>query len=178
MLNLDQTRGFQVKVITVLDETILGTIYSVNSRNLTITLQTNTIPSPTSTSANGNDNNNSFRIIQNNFVKKLIVLNKPDKSAQINKITLPQLVDLTNIQNRIKDTSNINTINSTTNERSLVFETLKKTLNDTKIANDKIVVLGDVVIEAPFKVENVKGSGSGYELVKRIVDGVWQRKGG
>lgn len=164
-LNLEQVKGFNVRVTSVIDDSYEGTIYCVNSRNNTITIQ------------NGP---HSFKILQNNFIKKLEVLNKPDKNGGINKIALPQYINIDRL-NKIIDKNLIDEKNNNIlgKDGLKIFNNLKKTLNDTRLVKDKIIVLDDVIIEAPYHVDNVSGSNeSGVELVKRIIEGVWQRKGG
>ncbi|QLG74205.1 hypothetical protein HG535_0G00890 [Zygotorulaspora mrakii] len=167
--NLESVLGFKVRVTNVLDQITEGKIYSFNSANNTLTLLTTKKGQP-----------QSFKVIKCSFIKNLEVLgDKPASNTFKRQHIRPQHVNVERIEQLLRQklaeqkTRSIRTGKNVSKEGQFLFDMLYKTVSDTKWVDKKIVVLDDVEISPPYKLENVKplhGSHTETEtLVKRIL---------
>lgn len=182
-INLEQVLGFRVKVTNTLDVVTQGKVYSYNSGNGTLTLLTSKNQQPL-----------SFKIIKSSFIKHLeVVGDKPPNNGFKKDPFKPSQVDLERVNRllnaNIKDAKEREALRGkgVSSEGQFIFASLYKTMTDTKWVDKSIVVLGDVEIQPPYLVKNIKSlhepEASSMHLVKKIVEGAWnklesERKGG
>lgn len=174
-INLENILGFKVRVTNVLDEVTEGKVYSFNSSNGTLTLQTNKKNQP-----------QGFKIIKCTFIKNLeVVGEKPAsnvfKRQQIkpSHINVQRIDQLLNNEIAQRKRQNVLMGKGVSAEGQFLFDLLYKTVSDTKWVGKKIVVLDDVEVLPPYRIENIN-SLNGPEsqsamLVKRIIERGWAK---
>lgn len=174
-INLESILGFKVRVTNVLDQTTEGKIYSFNSSNSTLTLLTSKKAQPL-----------SFKVIKCSFIKGLEVLGeKPASNTFKRQHIKPQHVNVGRIDQMLKrkiaqeKSKDVLIGKNVTKEGQFLFDLLHKTVSDTKWTDKRIIVLDEVEIVPPYKVENIKSlKGSNPEsaaLVKRIIQRGWEK---
>lgn len=173
--NLEHILGFKVRVTNVLDEVTEGKVYSFNSSNSTLTLQTNKKNQP-----------QTFKIIKCTFIKSLEVIGeKPAtnvfKRQQIkpSHVNVQRIDQLLNKELALRKQKNFLAGKGVTKEGQFLFDLLYKTVSDTRWVEKKIVVLDDVEVLPPYKIENIKSlngpDSQSATLVKRIIERGWEK---
>ncbi|ODQ82320.1 hypothetical protein BABINDRAFT_10781 [Babjeviella inositovora NRRL Y-12698] len=195
MVNLEQSLGLKVKVTTILDNTITGTIFAYSPTSQLLTLQQDT-PSKSDLA--------SYRIIKTEFLKELQVIPNGAKGAAKNGKTkayqfssfskiqpavhaLDEAAITAKVAEKIKQCElALKTTNkNASSEGQEIFNKLYKTLPDVKWIGTDIVVLGEVKIAKPYFVKDISNNAGAKEnpLIARIVGGYWldqenSKKGG
>ncbi|SMN18394.1 similar to Saccharomyces cerevisiae YHR121W LSM12 Protein of unknown function that may function in RNA processing [Maudiozyma saulgeensis] len=186
-IDLQYILGFRVKVTNLIDGVTEGKIYSFNSSNGTIILQT----------AKKGNFVCSFKMIKCSFIKRLDVIDEQSKNNTLRKQPLkPSYVNIDKIQNLLRDIiegqnkSTIKSESQTPEEGKTVFDILAKTIPDVEWQGRDIVVLKHIKVMYPYKIENVvqlkqSDNSNSFQLVKKIVERGWSqieedggRKGG
>lgn len=175
--NLENIVGFKVQIVNLLDVATTGKIYSINSSNNTITLQT------------GGNNGSSvydFKIIKCSFIKSLIVVGeKPSNNSFRRQHLKPQLVHLDRVEQFLQerilqaDRNKLLLNANVSKEGQQVFDSLHKTVPGTKWVGNDIVVLDDIKVVAPYKVSNIikLHESQSIGLIEKIVQKCWQMIG-
>lgn len=183
-LNLEQVLGFKVRVTNILDVVTQGRIYSYNSTNNTLTLLVLKKPQQP----------HVFKIIKITFIKSLEVIgDKPLSSGMKRDPIKPVSVSIKRVENLLREKilqareDDLIIGKGVTSEGQLVFNTLYKTVPETKWCGKSIVVLDEVEINPPYMIKNIKPlnaqDAKSLDLVQKIVGGAWkkmesERKGG
>lgn len=174
-LSLEHILGFKVRVSNVLDVVTEGTIYSYNSINNTLTVQTSKKgPMP-----------QSFKIIKCSFIKNIQVIGEKPLTNSFKKQPIKPInvnIDRVNesLQNILVETKKNNALagKGVSEKGQIIFDCLYRTFSDTKWIGKSIVVLDDVQVISPYKVANVKSLGDAREasldMVKRIISRTWE----
>ncbi|ODQ50134.1 hypothetical protein SAICODRAFT_73657 [Saitoella complicata NRRL Y-17804] len=175
LTNLEWVIGLRMKVTTLIDETIEGTLYAYCPITNTVTLSS----SAESTGAA------DYRILKVSFLTNIQVLETPTQSTNFTNAPGPELapVNLQTIDARINKviTKKPSVPPGVGREGVEIFEALTKTL-PCRWQGTAIVVLDEVMVESPYTAETCKsieerGGGNGYSLkrVKMIVEGERRR---
>lgn len=181
-ISLEHIIGFRVKITNLLDVITEGKIYSFNTSNNTITLQT----------SRKNQSPYSFKIIKCSFVKRLeLIGEKPTANSFKRQYIKPSHVSIARVEELLNEKiagHNTKPGNAIPPEGHIIFDLLHKTIPDVKWQG-KNIILGDIKIRPPYKVENmVCKNGSSKQslaIVERIIERSWNqmeeddgRKGG
>lgn len=174
--SLENILGFKVKVTNVLDVVTEGKVYSFNSSNNTLTLQT----------SKKAQQPQSFKVIKCSFIKNLEVIGEkpssnlfkkqPIKPAHVHVDRLEQ-----QLQQKLQEASKKNELigKGVSSEGQFLFDMVYKTVSDTKWVDKKIVILDSVEVMPPYKPENIQlinGSKSeAVTMVQRILQRGWQK---
>ncbi|CCF60280.1 hypothetical protein KAFR_0J02160 [Kazachstania africana CBS 2517] len=183
-ISLEQVIGFRVKITNVLDEVTEGKIYSFNSSNNTITLQT----TPISRKKTQHSNLHDFKIIKCSFIKDLTVLNteKPSFNLFRKQFIKPSFTNVERIEAMLRDS--LNGANKTASNSSkvspecqMILSAIKKTISGTRLDEEgNIIVLDALKIISPYKPENIVKLNKHLDddslfLVEKIVGATWNR---
>ncbi|CCC71127.1 hypothetical protein NCAS_0G02400 [Naumovozyma castellii] len=175
-LSLENVLGLHVKVTNLLDVVTEGKIYSFNSSNNTITLQTN----------KKNQTPLSFKIIKCSFIKDIEVIgDKPVSNSFKKQYIKPTFIHIERVtellNNKIEEAGIKDQLRrqGITEEGEFIFNIIYKTIPDTKWVGKTIVILDDIQVEPPYKVENIKSlhepnTGS-LDLIEKIVANGWKK---
>ncbi|EDO18582.1 hypothetical protein Kpol_1048p12 [Vanderwaltozyma polyspora DSM 70294] len=174
-LNLENVLGFKVKVTNVLDMVTEGTVYSYNSSNNTITIQTSLKKGV-----------GSFKIIKCSFIKSVDVIGEKPLNNTFKKQQLkPSFVNLDRVQKSLDNTlvevtkRDVLVGKGVSKQGQAIFDALYKTFSDTRWSGKNIIVLDDVQLEPAYKLNNVKPLGDvkpeTVEMIKKIVERTWER---
>ncbi|KAL3230522.1 hypothetical protein RNJ44_00971 [Nakaseomyces bracarensis] len=183
-INLEQALGFRVRITNVLHDVVEGKVYSYNSTSNTLTIQ---LPKRTQTTP-------SFKIIKCSFIKTLEVIgDKPSYNSFKKQQIKPSLVNIDRVQtllnSRIASSKKEMDMKKRgiTREAQYVFDALSRTVSDTRWDGKNIVVLDDIIIAPPYKIENIcslsEHSNQSLNLIHRIIEKSWKdlennKKGG
>ncbi|KAK5781718.1 Lsm12p PWA37_004617 [Arxiozyma heterogenica] len=171
-ISLEHVIGFKVKVINLLDVITEGKIYSFNSVNNTITLQT----------SRKNQSFYDFRIIKCSFIKSLQVIgDKPSTNSFKKQIIKPYMVNLDRIEtflNQEIERSNKNSLlkgKGVTPEGQTIFDMIYKTIPDTRWDDKDIVILDDIKVVPPYKIDNIitLHETQSINLIEKIIERGW-----
>lgn len=171
--NLENIIGFKVRIVNLLDVTTVGKIYSINSSNNTITLQTG---------GNNGSSKYDFKIIKCSFIKSLTVVGeKPNNNNFRRQHLKPQLVHLDRVEQFLQE--QVATAKKTrelhnsgvSKEGQQIFDLLYKTIPDTKWVGKDIVVLDDIKVVPPYKTSNIitLHESQSIGLIEKIVQKCW-----
>lgn len=174
-ISLENILGFKVRVVNVLDEVTEGKVYSFNSSNNTLTLQTNKKNQP-----------QSFKVIKCSFIKSLEVIGeKPVSNAFKRQHIKPTHIDVQRIDEALKkkiaQKGKVSVLvgKGVSREGQFIFDLLYKTVSDTRWVDKTIVVLDEVQVFPPYKVEDIKSmnesNSQSTALVQRIVERGWEK---
>ncbi|QLQ79657.1 hypothetical protein HG537_0C03050 [Torulaspora globosa] len=174
-ISLENILGFKVRVTNVLDEVTEGKVYSFNSSNSTLTLQTNKKNQPA-----------SFKIIKCSFIKSLEVSGeKPASNAFKRQHIKPTYVDVQGIDQALKskiaqrEKTRVLIGKGVSKEGQFLFDLLYKTVSDTRWVDKAIVVLDDVQVVPPYRVEDIKSdngtNSQSVALVQKIIERGWEK---
>ena len=175
-ISLENILGFKVKVTNVLDVVTEGKVYSFNSSNNTLTLQT----------SKKAQQPQSFKVIKCSFIKNLEVIGEKPSSNFFKKQPIkPAHVDVNRVDHHLKQKiqeaskKNELTGKGVSNEGQFLFDMLYKTVSDTKLVDKKIIILDSVEVMTTYQTENIKLiNGSKPEavtMVQRILQRGWQK---
>ncbi|KAG0669944.1 hypothetical protein C6P45_003108 [Maudiozyma exigua] len=161
-LTLDDILGYKVRITTVFDTVTEGTIYTFNTNNTAIILQT---------SEKLNDTQ-SFKVIKCSFIKHIeCVSNGYGNHSRSKDINFDDIVSL------LGGTSRGHL--EVTPEGKSIHELLSSTLSDVKWNGNDIIVLKNIRIGYPYKVPNVIPLGDQYNnsliFIKKIVERGWKQ---
>lgn len=171
-ISLEHVIGFKVRVINLLDVITEGKIYSFNSVNNTITLQT----------SRKNQSIYDFRIIKCSFIKSLQVIgDKPSTNSFKKQILKPSMVNLDRIEtflNQEIERSNKNSLlkgKGVTPEGQTIFDMIYKTIPDTRWNGKDIVILDDIKVVPPYKIDNIitLHETQSINLIEKIIERGW-----
>lgn len=171
-ISLEHVIGFKVRVINLLDVITEGKIYSFNSVNNTITLQT----------SRKNQSIYDFRIIKCSFIKSLQVIgDKPSTNSFKKQILKPSMVNLDRIEtflNQEIERSNKNSLlkgKGVTPEGQTIFDMIYKTIPDTRWDGKDIVILDDIKVVPPYKIDNIitLHETQSINLIEKIIERGW-----
>lgn len=171
-ISLEYVIGFKVKVVDLLDVVTEGKIYSFNSANNTITLQT----------SRKNHSIYDFKIIKCSFIKSLQVIgDKPNINSFKKQIIKPSMVNLDRIEtflNQKIEKSNKDALlkgKGVTPEGQTIFDLIYKTIPDTRWDGKDIVILDDIKVVPPYKIDNIitLHETQSINLIERIVERGW-----
>lgn len=163
-------------------EDYTGTVYSYTTQPGTLVLQV------TASSVTGCGF--SYKFFRTSQIKELNVLSKtidPSAVAEIHQIdpkNMPKIIQ--------RNKENFELVKKTRNENAgregqTIFNAVYKTMPSVRWSGDSIVVLEEVKIDPPYRVDSIRSldqeEDGAAQLVKKIVDGVWlkmenERKGG
>jgi hypothetical protein len=135
-------------------------------------------------------NSYNYKFFRTSQIKELTVLSKTvneDSVAQIHHVDPKQLPTI--IQ---RNKENYELIKKTRNSKAskegqTIFNAVYKTMPKVRWSGNSIVVLEEVKIDPPYRIDSIKSldddEDGAAQLVKKIVDGVWlkmenERKGG
>lgn len=183
-ISLEQALGFRVKITNVLHDVVEGKIYSYNSTSNTLTIQ---LPKRTQTTP-------SFKIIKCSFIKTLEVIgDKPSYNSFKKQQIKPSLVNVERVQALLNERIAITKKEADmkrrgiTREGQFIFDALSRTVSDTRWNGKNIVVLDDIIISPPYKIESIKSlnehSNQSLNLIHKILEKSWKdlestKKGG
>jgi len=186
-MDLQHILGFRVKITNLIDGVTEGKIYSFNSSNGTITLQT----------AKKGNSIFSFKVIKFSFIKRLDVIDKLSQNNMLGKQQLnPNYVNIERIRNLLRDvlddqTPFVENIDyQITHEGKTIFDILSNTLPQIEWKGRDIIALQYIKILYPYNIENIiqleeSDNNNSLQLVKKIVERGWTqikedngRKGG
>ena len=185
-VSLEQTLGFRIKVTNVLDVVTEGRLYSFNSSNNTLTIQT----------TKKNQAPQNFKVIKCTFIKHLEVIgDKPSFNSFKKQQIKPSYVNVERVEKLLKESviaskkKELLRGKGVSAEGQFIFDQIFKTIGDTKWVAKDIIILDDVKVQPPYKVEDIKvlheGSNQSITLIQRIVERSWEqleqddgRKGG
>ena len=171
-ISLEHAIGFKVKVTNLLDVVTEGKIYSFNSMNNTITLQTN----------RKNQTVYDFKIIKCSFIKSLQVIgDKPNTNSFKKQVIKPSMVKLDRVEtflNQEIKKSNKNSLlkgKGVTPEGQIIFELIYKTIPDTRWDGKDIVILDDIKVVPPYRIDNIikLHETQSINLIEKIVERGW-----
>lgn len=173
-INLEHIVGFRVKVTNLLKETTEGKIYSFNSGNNTITLQTSKKTQPPY----------SFKVIKCSFISSLEVIGeKPAANSFKRQNIKPSFVNIQRVDAAL-DTALVKAKKEdalrgkgVSPEGQAIFNLIYKTVPDTRWVGKDIVILDDIRILPPYKVENIVHNLESHsvKLIVKIVEKGWKR---
>ncbi|KAI0461174.1 hypothetical protein LJB42_001190 [Komagataella kurtzmanii] len=182
-LNASNSVGLRVKISTILDSSITGTIYSYNPELQLIAL----LP----------EHKNSLKIIKTTFIRSVVILeskNNVKKNLQsvlkqdpkLRPVHPEQLKVPKHRELRYKHNYELNRtlksrIGHVSKEGLEIFKELYNLLpkGDVSWKKDDIVIYDDSVrITSPYKTDNVVSAHSGddsqLEFIKKVIEKVWQ----
>ena len=171
-ISLEHAIGFKVKVTNLLDVVTEGKIYSFNSVNNTITLQTN----------RKNQTVYDFKIIKCSFIKSLQVIGgKPNTNSFKKQTIKPSMVNLDRVEtflNQEIERSNKNILlkgKGVTPEGQIIFDLIYKTIPDTRWDGKDIIILDDIKVVPPYKIDNIVKlhETPSVDLIERIIERGW-----
>ncbi|AMD19727.1 HCL424Wp [Eremothecium sinecaudum] len=181
--SLEQVVGFKIKVTNVLDNVTHGKIYAYDSVNNTLTLV-----------SNKRNQNPTFDIIKTSFIKQIEVCGDRPASLGFKRDAIkPTHVNIKRVTDTLKDKiaearKKEELIGKgTTPEGQLVFDSVHKTVSDTRWQGKSIIVLDELEITPPYTLADIKSINNkeahSKGLVSMIVDNTWkkieaQKKGG
>lgn len=174
-VSLESILGFKVRVTNVLDEVTEGKVYSFNSSNSTLTLQTNK-----------KNQQPSFKVIKCSFIKSLEVSGeKPASNAFKRQHIKPTYIDVQRLDEALKkkivqkEKSSVLIGKGVSKEGQFLFDLLYKTVSDTRWVDKTIVVLDDVQVLPPYRVKNIKShkgaNSQSAALVQKIIERGWEK---
>lgn len=159
--------------MNTLDIETTGYVYSYS--NAALVLQ---IPTITATSESYN-----YKVLRVSHVKSLEVLSKTIDDSQVVKITKIDPDTIEQVEKRNAEAADL--LKRTRNENvskegQQVFNAVYKTVPNVRWSGDSIIVLDEVKISSPYNIKNIKSlseddKSDAIELVKKIVDGVWNK---
>ncbi|GCF00317.1 hypothetical protein ZYGM_001780 [Zygosaccharomyces mellis] len=175
-ISLENILGFKVRVANVLDVVTEGKVYSFNSSNNTLTLQT----------SRKAQQPQSFKVIKCSFIKSLEVIGEKPSTNLFKKQPIKPAyvhVDRVNeyLQEKLRESAKKNELigKGVSSEAQFLFDTVYKTVSDTRWVDKDIVVLDSVEIFPPYQPENIKlinGSKSeAVTMVQRILQRGWEK---
>lgn len=171
-ISLEHVIGFKVRIVNLVDVITEGKIYSFNSTNNTITLQVN----------RKNQSIYDFKIIKCSFIKSLQVIGaKPNTNSFKKQIINPSMVNLDRIEtflNQEIEKSNKDSLlkgKGVTSEGQTIFDLIYKTIPDTRWDGKDIVILDDIKVTPPYKIDNIitLHETQSIKLIERIVERGW-----
>ncbi|CAL9733304.1 hypothetical protein MOSE0_A02784 [Monosporozyma servazzii] len=171
-ISLEYIVGFRVKITNLIDVVTEGKIYAFNSGYNTIVLQTN----------RKNQSPYDFKVIKCSFIKTLEVIgDKPNANSFKKQYLRPSLVNLERVEDFLKEQIHISNKNSllkgkgVSREGQTIFDLIYKTVPDTKWVGKDIVILDDIKVTPPYKVDNIVTihETQSVDLIERIVERAW-----
>ncbi|AET41479.1 Lsm12p Ecym_8194 [Eremothecium cymbalariae DBVPG len=181
--SLEQIVGFKVKVTNVLDTVTQGKIYSYDSGNNTLTLV-----------SSKRNQTPTFKIIKTSFIKSLEVVGERPASPGFKRDPIkPSHVHINRVTENLKvkiaecKKKELLIGKGASHEGQVVFESIHKTIPDTRWHGKSIIVLDELEVVPPYTLADVKCMNNpevnSKELVVKIVEGAWkklelQKKGG
>ncbi|ANB13361.1 Lsm12p [Sugiyamaella lignohabitans] len=195
---LEAVLGLRVKIVTILDSTVTGKVYSFCPITNTISLAedgNHHAKKSTSQVPNGTSSHNAgvnYRIIKTSFIKDIVVLDKPKKQQQqqqqqpgygfthaspaIGHVNVGSLAERES--QGVKKAQHEALVNGVgvTPLGQHIFNTLYKTL-PTRWHDKSIIVLNEVRVDPPYTAESCLAdtNSSALELVKKIVGGAHEK---
>lgn len=172
-VSLEYIVGFRVKITNILDVVTEGKIYSFNSAQNIITLQTN----------KKNQTPYQFKVIKCSFIKSLeVVGDKPSGNTFKKQFVKPSLVHLDRVEEFLRkeiEVSNKNNLlkgRGVSPEGQIIFDLIFKTVPDTKWVGKDIVILDDIKVTPPYKIDNIITihETQSVHLIERIVERGWE----
>lgn len=175
-ISLEQIVGFKVKVTNLLDVATEGKIYSFNSSNNTLTLQT----------SKRNQSLYNFKVIKCSFIKHLEVVGDRPVSNQFKRQHLkPSYINTEKVEEylnkRIIQTEKLNLARArgVSPEGQTIFDLIHKTIPDVKWVNKDIIILDDIKVSPPYKVNNITplhdAKSQSLSLIERILEKGWSQ---
>lgn len=187
LLNLEHIIGIRIRVTNRLNEAFDGNIYSFNTFNNTLTVQEKI----------KNSSLTSFRIIKVTFIKRLKVLQKQQRVNTAAQRIEPSYVDPIGIERLLNDIfekskeEEVILQHEISPEDIIIFELLNQTFPKVMWRGSDILLMEDVKIEPPYKVDNIirlhdnSSTITPVELLEKIINRGWEeiaedngRKGG
>lgn len=171
-ISLEQVIGFRVKITNLIDVVAEGKIYAFNSINNTITLQTSKKNQPPY----------DFKVIKCSFIKTLeVVGDKPNANTFKKQYVKPNLVHLERVEELLKEQimasrkRGLLKGKGVSREGQLIFDLIYKTVPDTKWVGKDIVILDDIKVTPPYKIDNIVTihETQSVNLIERIVERGW-----
>lgn len=175
-ISLESILGFKVKVTNVLDVVTEGKVYSYNSFNNTLTLQTTKkLQQP-----------QSFKVIKCSFIKNLEVIGERPSTNLFKKQPIKPAhvhIDRVNqhLQANLREAAKRNELigKGVSSEAQFLFDMVYKTVSDTRWVDKNIVVLDSVEIFPPYKPGNIRlingSKAEAVTMVQRILQRGWQK---
>ncbi|RPB10385.1 hypothetical protein P167DRAFT_252154 [Morchella conica CCBAS932] len=172
---LDWAIGLRVRVLTIIDDTYEGTIYSYDPLTSTLTLAQN----PTSSAPNSPAD---YRILKVSFLKDVTVLGNPNKQQRSNTPFTnaePKIgpVNLNMLGGKEKDTARSEAARvanigvGVTAEAQEIYDALSR-LMPCRWHEKQIIVSENVIIDEPYTLDRVKSSDkNALNRVKKVLDG-------
>lgn len=151
MNKIEQVENLKVKVTTLLDQTMVGTIYSWSSSNKVLALKV----------SNGKSNEgNNFRLINTAFIKLLQVMQPSSKKQQIHSSKKNSELHYIPVKD-IEDSLNRITLESNSRElpRSVghkIYNTFCKAFGENSVkflSENEISIRDQIVLIKPFTLE-------------------------
>ncbi|CCD25605.1 Lsm12p NDAI_0F02870 [Naumovozyma dairenensis CBS 421] len=189
-VNLTHILGWRVRITNILDTVTEGRIYSFNSSNNTITLDTTTSTKKNKIKKSKETNLHDFKIIKCLFIKHLEVIDDKSKKQSGFGNIKPSYINIDRIDQLLKDQIAKASIKEgllnrgVTEEGQFIFNLIHKTISDTKWGSksNSIIILGDIEISSPYKVDNIKclhesdsNSKNSLNLIVKIVQNGWAK---
>ncbi|KAA8902914.1 anticodon-binding domain-containing protein, partial [Sphaerosporella brunnea] len=165
---LDWALGLRVKVTTILDDTITGTIYAYDPLTSTVTLLTASTPA----------NQHDIRIVKISFLKDVSVIGGAPQSKGFSAAE-PRIgrvgaapAGKTEAQLVAEEAKRLARIGKgVTKEGQDIFDALSRTM-PCRWAEKQIVVLETVIIAEPYGISDVKGNDQkAVKRVKQVLEG-------
>lgn len=182
MLSIEQTLGLTVKITTILDSTITGTVYAYTPALGLVTVRLG--------DRKGADLR--FRIVKTEFIKSLSVVGaskgsrrKPQLSTftrtqpAIHPVPVLQMELRLQLRLAAPEAGAVN--RGASKDGQALFAKLHRAMPQVAWDGDSIVVLGETRVQPPYALRNVAAmdGGKANPLVQKIVAGFWDsRKGG
>ncbi|CCK72006.1 Lsm12p KNAG_0I02200 [Huiozyma naganishii CBS 8797] len=171
-VSLEHIIGFKVRVTNLLDVVTEGKIYSFNSTNNSIVLQT----------SKKNQAPFDFKVIKCSFIKHLTVVGeKPSANSFKRQFIKPSVVHVDRVEELLRDKiaasdkQNLLRGRGISPEGQLIFDLIYKTIPDTKWVDKDIVILDDIAVVPPYHTENIttRHENQSVSLIERIVERGW-----
>ncbi|RPB05159.1 hypothetical protein L873DRAFT_1663828 [Choiromyces venosus 120613-1] len=183
---LDWVVGLRIRVVTIIDDTYEGTIYSYDPLTSTLALiQSPAHPPPTPVNENVNVAQSyspqDYRILKISFLKEVTVLSAPKQRSVAQPFTNAEpkigTVDIAAVAAREKDAARAeaeriaNKGVGVTKEAQDIYDALARTMK-CRWHDKQIIVYNDVIIDEPYTVDRVRsGDQNALIHVKKVLEG-------
>jgi len=185
---LDWLVGLRVRVVTIIDDTYEGTIYSFDPLTSTLSLIQSPSHPPPTPATNDNTNNaesyppQDYRILKTSFLKDVSVLSAPKQrpaGGQPFTNAEPKIgaMDIGLVTAREKEAARAEAERiasrgvGVTKEAQDIFDALARTMK-CRWHGKQIIVYNDVVIDEPYTVECVRSKDQNALVhVKKVLEG-------
>eukprot|EP01135_Chromosphaera_perkinsii_P011379 Nk52_evm24s2391 gene=Nk52_evmTU24s2391 len=165
--------GMCIQATTTLGETLIGEVFAYDVELSLLVLKDVTYPT-----SNPNSSKENYRLIRTDFIQKFVHLRDRDSK---NPPLVLQSIDIGKVRHRESQAIKQATANQlrmgvgVSDYAQLTYDLLNKTL-PCRWKKDKIIVMDEVIVSAPYGMDNIHGKDQiSVNRVRKVLEGERKR---